>query len=342
MKRSDLIKLKKIYSDDNNIVYDARNSPFSIFSRENTGFVLDENIVFGKDYPTGSFDYDTYQILLYLKNEPNLDKIFENLEFKTVHGDHLLRQNIIENNYITPIASDTVDIEEEILKMNANELTNILKKHGITASGKKKKLVKLALENVTSLDFENCEFELTKNGKKFLNDFEWIDLYDVCLNDFEFDDFYKFIDENESSDLIQIGFKYIDRHLAHAHECEDFGYVSSCINARAFIYVYADEICESLKEEIKNYIFRINPIYDYEDYYSLYVLLNYYDIDCIRSYTSQLEINNLEEIFNNVWDSMKLEKEFISKKEAYNFLNELFDEEKFDDLCENYLNEVIF
>ena len=36
--------------------------------------------------------------------------------------------------------------------MNANELTNILKKHGITASGKKKKLVKLALENVTSLD----------------------------------------------------------------------------------------------------------------------------------------------------------------------------------------------
>lgn len=67
MKRSDLTKLKKIYSDDNNIVYDTRNSPFSIFSRKNTGYVLDEDIIFGKDYPTGSFDYDTYQILLYLK-----------------------------------------------------------------------------------------------------------------------------------------------------------------------------------------------------------------------------------------------------------------------------------
>lgn len=342
MKRSDLTKLKKIYSNDNNIVYDARNSPFSIFSRKNINHVLNEDIIFGKDYPTGSFDYDTYQILYYLKNEPNLDKIFENIEFKTVHGDYLLRQNIIENNYITPIASDTVDFENEILKMNANELTNILKKQGITASGKKKKLVKLALENITSLDFDNCEFELTENGKKFLNDFEWIDLYDVCLNDFEFDDFYKFVDENESNDLIQMGFEYIDKHLEHAHECEDFGYVSDCINARVFIYVYAEDTYEALIEEIKNYIFRINPIYDYEDYYSIYVLLNYYDIEGIRSYASQLEIDNLEEIFNNVWDSMNLEKEFVSKKEAYKFLNELFNEEKFNDLCENYLKEVIF
>jgi hypothetical protein len=39
---------------------------------------------------------------------------------------------------------------------------------------------------------------------------------------------------------------------------------------------------------------------------------------------------------------MNLEKEFVSKKEAYEFLNELFDEEKFDELCKNYLNEVIF
>ena len=341
MKRSDLTKLKKIYSNDNNVVYDLRNSPYSIFNHKNTGHVLDEDIVFGKDYPTGSFDYDTYQILFYLKNEPNLDKIFRNLELKTIHGEHLLRQNIIENSYIIPIASDNISLKDEILKMDANELSNILKKHGIIASGKKKKLIKLALENVTSLDFENCEFELTENGEKFLRDFEWIDLYDVCLNDFEFDDFYKFIDENAPYDLIQTGFEYIDKHLSHAHECEDFGYVSDCINARAFIYIYADETYESLKEEIRNYIFRINPIYDYKEYYSMYFLLDYHDIEGIRIYASQLEINNLEEIFNNIWESMNLEKEFISKKEAYQFLNELFDEEKFDDLCENYLNEVI-
>ena len=159
---------------------------------------------------------------------------------------------------------------------------------------------------------------------------------------FEFDDFYKFLDENESNDLIQMGFEYIDKHLEHAHECKDFGYISNHINARVFIYVYAEDTYESLKEEIKNYIFRINPIYDYEDYYIMYALLNYYDIDSIRSYASQLEIDNLEEIFNNVWDSMNLEKEFVSKKEAYKFLNELYNEEKFDELCENYLKAVIF
>lgn len=341
MKRSDLSKLKKLYSDDNNVVYDIRNTPYSIFNHKNTGHVLDEDIVFGKDYPTGSFDYDTYQILFYLKKEPNLDKIFQNLEFKTVHGEHLLRQNIIESNYITPIASNDIDFKDELLKMNANELSNILKKHGLTASGKKKKLLKLALENVTALDFDDCEFQLTDNGEKFLKDFEWIDLYDVCLNDFEFDDFYKFIDENESSNVIQTGFDYIDKNLTHAHQCEDFGYVSDCFNARAFIYIFEDDVYGSLKEEIRNYIFRINPIYDYGDYYSFYALLDYHDIEGIKIYSSQLGINNLEDIFNNIWDSMNLEKEFISKKDAYKLLNELFDEDKFDDLCENYLNEVI-
>ena len=342
MKRSDLTKLKKIYSDDNNIVYDIRNTPYSIFNHKNTKHVLDENIVFGKDYPTGSFDYDTYQILFYLKKEPKLDEIFRNIELKTIYGEQILRENIIKHNYITSVDSDNnIDLEDEILKMDISELSNILKKHGINTSGKKKKLVKLALENVKPFDFDNCEFKVTKNGEKFLNDFKWIELYDICLYDFEFDDFYKFIDENESSDLIQTAFDYINKHLEHAHECKDFGYVSDCINARAFIYIYINDVYESLKEEIKNYIFRINPIYDYEEYYSLDILLDYQNIISINSYASQLEIDNLEELFNNIWDSMKLEKEFISKNEAYKLLNELFDEKQFDDLCENYLNKVI-
>lgn len=48
MKKDDLDKLKILYSDDNNVVYDVRNTPFSIFNRENTGYVLDEDIIFWK------------------------------------------------------------------------------------------------------------------------------------------------------------------------------------------------------------------------------------------------------------------------------------------------------
>lgn len=340
MKRSDLANLKKLYSDGENTVYDVRNTPYSIFNHKNTGHVLDEDIVFGKDYPTGSFDYDTYHILSCLKNHASLDEIFENLEIKTVHGEHILRQNLIESGYISPVSSGDADFEDEISRMSANELSDILKKHGIRASGKKKKLMKLALENATSLDFDGCEFEITGEGERFLSDFEWIGLYDVCLSDFEFDDFYKFLDENETGDLIGTGFAYLDAHLSHAHECKDFGYVSDCIDARANVYGYADETYEALREEIRNYIFRINPVYDYEDYYSMYVLLYYDTVMAIKFYSSKLE-SGLEEVFNGVWDSMELENEFISREDAYKLLNELFDEEKFEDLCENYLNEVI-
>ena len=337
----DFSKLKKIYSDENNVVYDVRNTPYSFLHREARGYVLDEDIVFGKDYPTGSIDYDTFEILSFLKKKPILDEYFINFETKTAYGEPLLRKILMEKGYIAPIDSDKGDFEDELFKMDASELSNMLKKHGIVASGKKKKLLKLALKNITALDFENCQVAVTESGEKFLEDYEWIGLYDICLSDFEFDDFYKFIDENGAEDLIQTALDYIDKHLEHAHECKDFGYVSCCIDARAYVYLYGDDLCQSLKEEIRNYIFRINPIYDYEDYYSIHALLDYYGIEGIGILASQLEIDDLEEIFNDIWDSMNLEKEFVSKKEAYMLLNELFDENKFDDLCEKYLNEVI-
>lgn len=166
-------------------------------------------------------------------------------------------------------------------------------------------------------------------------------MYDICLYDFEFNDFYKFIDENESKDMVQTAFEYVDRHLAHAHECEDFEYASVCMNALSLIYAYIDEAYGMIEEEIRHYIFRINPIYDYKEHYHSYCLLDYYDIEGIKIYASEFGIDNLELMFNSIWDSMNLENEFISKKEAFKFLNELFDEEKFHELCENYLNDMI-
>lgn len=341
MKRSGLNNLKELYSDDEKTIFDLRDTPQSVFNHRNIGHVLDDSINFGKDYPTGSFDYDTYHILKCLKNEPNLDEIFRKTDLKTIRGESLLRQSIEENTYIKPIASENIDLKDEILKMNPSELSDILKKHGIIASGKRKKLVKIALENVTTIDFENCEYELTEKGENFLSEFKWIELYDVCLNKFEFDDYYKFFDENENKELIQMSFDYIDEHLAHAHECEDFEYVLDCMDARRYICEYADDKLEALKEIIKTYIIRVNPVYDYEKYYQLHILIEHGTPDFIYNYALELKIDDLKDLFYNVWDSMNLEKEFISKKEAYEFLNELYGDENFADLSENYINEVI-
>lgn len=67
-----------------------------------------------------------------------MNKLLENLDLKTVYGKDILKHNLLENNYITPISSDDIDIEDEILKMDAGELSNILKQNGIIAFGKKR------------------------------------------------------------------------------------------------------------------------------------------------------------------------------------------------------------
>lgn len=131
-----------------------------------------KTLFFGKNYPTGSYNYDIYQILFCLKKESNLDKIFENPEFKSVDGDYSLRQIIIDHNYITPISSDIDDFENEISKMSPSKLTNILRKCGIIASGKRKKLIKIALKNIEMVYSENYYYKLTDTGQKFLNDFQ--------------------------------------------------------------------------------------------------------------------------------------------------------------------------
>ncbi len=334
--------LPKRYSDENNIVYDIRNTKYSIFNNDHTSHVLNEDIVFGKDYPTNSIDFDTHQILSYFRHGPlSLDRVLNNIELKTLYGEGLLKEIIIENNYLLPTISKDFSLKEEISKMDASQLTHILRKYGINASGKKKKLVKLALENINLTDIEDCEFTLTDEGLKFLEDYEWIGLYDFSLGDFEFDDFCKYLDENGYEDFIQTSLDYLNEHEKNAHAQKDFGYVCDCYNARIYIFIYCEKDFNALIEDIKHYIFRINPIYDYEDYYSSNSLLDYHDIEEIKILSEQFEIDKLEIIFNEVWDSMNLEKEFIGKKEAYELLEKLFDKEEFDELSNDYLDIIL-
>ena len=338
MKESDI---PIIYSDDKTVVYDVRDTPYSILNKTNRGYVLDKTIHFGRDYPSGTFEYDLYTIFKKLEKNHDLDYNLHHTFFRTTMVEDLLKNHIINEEYAERISENIKS--DEIKKMNAPELSQLLKDNGINVAGKKKKLVKIALKNIESLNPNNAEYQLTQKGLEFIKEQNWIDIYDIALECFELNDFYKFHEENDFDTLEELGIAYIDCHIKNAHELKDYCYVMDCITSKKLIYNYTNNKEMLLKEELLQFIYTLNPIYeDYEEYFSNFERIKFEDIENIKKIVEELNIKNLKEIYSDVWDSIDLDEELINKNDSFRYLKRLFDNEKFDDLTSKvYLKNIL-
>lgn len=339
-KNIDFDKLNKIYSDGENDIYDVRGTEYSMFHQHKEGYVIDENVVFGKDYPSGLVDKDMFHILVLLKEDLSLDEILQNLQLESSFTEVMIKEIMISHNLIEETAFNLENDIEKISKMSSVELSEILKKSGIIASGKKKKLVKLVFEKCSSKDIGTGEYIITSEGENFLEKFEWILIYDFCLENFLFDDFYKYLDELETSDdNIQNALDYLDEHIKHAKQKEDFFYLNNCYESRLLIYHFIKDYEACLNESIKIFILRINPVYDFEEIYKEYRMFEELieEIIDLQSHTD----GNLKELFDKNWQTKDCDKEFISKTEAFNLLERLLSG---DDVCEfsqNYYEKYL-
>lgn len=345
--------LRKIYSDEKNVVYDARNTPFSIFGNEadESKYMLDATVIYGKDYPSGYVDYDMYRILNRINgSESDFDSLMSDFVMESSFSEVQIKNILLDNDFIKPVDSDVeINVKEEVLKLNPSQLSKLLKKHGIIASGKKKKLIKLAVQNLPESEFINV-FGITSEGLKFLEDFRWITLFHVALNDFEFNEFYRYIDEHEG-DYMQLALDFTSEHLDNAIKQRDFAYYDICLGAKADIYAFERyDLKTAFHEEIRRMILRLNPImYTYSSYYTNYLIFNPDNIQAIRLYADELGIDDIKGVFFSIWDSMDLEREYVTKEVAYEYLERLFDDEDYDMLsnefdvkyfesCEEYFN----
>lgn len=236
------------------LFFDARNTPFSIFGNDVDEFkyLLDSSIVYGKDYPSGYVDYDMYCILIFLKSSKfDFNSILSDLRLESSFSEVEIKNILMENNFIKAVESDAkINVNDMVSKMDASQLSNLLKKHGIIASGKRKKLVKLAVQNIPENEFID-DFTITSEGLNFLDEFKWIGLFRVALNEFEFNEFYKYIDEHEG-DYVQVALDFVDEHLNNAIGQRDFKYYDCCLKAITDIYAYDEyDLKTALCEEIK-------------------------------------------------------------------------------------------
>ena len=330
VKKMDYSELDKLYSEKGIEIVDVRNTEYSFLNPPSEKYMLDENIPYGKseEYPTGYFDWDLYHLLYFInKNQVTLDEAIASIDIKSAYGENLLRQMALEN--IETVVSEDIDYKEQFLRMDVNQLSELIKaKKGVPVFGKKKKLVKLAiLNNVVPFDSES-ECKLSKLGIEFLDEHEWIKVYDECLDKFEFNDIYRFCDLKEN--YISIMLDLLNQYMAKAIENDNIVFLDDCYCAKSNIYEYIKDYDACLNEALKRAIIRLNPICSFDDFYQNQV----FEDDFLEIISKE---DNIEDVFNNVWDNLDLDKYYVSKDVAFDYLTKAL---KSDDLhslsCEYY------
>ena len=299
---------------------------------------LEEFIIYGKDYPSQSMNYNIFNVLYGLKTDSDINNVYSNIELMDLYSDEILTEVLLNNNYIQPLNSDEINIKKEASSKSPQELSELLKKEGIVASGKKKKLVKLAVKHVPPIRF--CSnFRITDEGEEFLDDYAWFKIYDECLYGFDLNDVSKYIDEHDG-DTIEVLDDYIHEHIDFANEKEDFEYLDDCYVAMSLFYMSQKDYENCLRTSLSEIILKLNPIYEYEICYALYMVINSEMIKNIKECLGKLDVN-LESLFYEIWDLKDGETDFTSKEEGFEYLERALDGEDLDDLSEEYEEKYI-
>ena len=322
-----------IYDDGENRVYDMRDSEYSIFNDSN-GYVLEEDIVYGKDYPSESMNFNIFNALVEFRQESDINEVFYNIDIMGTYSEDMLAEVLLDGEFIAPIDCENLDIKKEVSKKSPSELSALLKKHGIIASGKKKKLVKLAVKHLPLSEFTS-NFTLTSEGEKFLKDYEWFGAYESYLLLFELSDISKYIDEHEGrdADLIQ---DYLCEHVRLALKKEDYDYLAESYISKSGIYLFDENYGDCLKESLKTFILLLNPIFSYELSIVINLLFKNEVVGYIPKSLKHLDDVDLKALFDELWDEKASKKDFCTKEVGFEYLKRLLDGEDEDHLSSEY------
>ena len=307
------------------------------FNSDSSKFCL-ENIVYGEDYPSQSLNYNMYNVLSALKSDSDINNIYSNINLIDSYSDETVTGILIENNLIQS-SIDEINIKKEASNKSPQELSQLLKQEGIVASGKKKKLVKLAIKHVPAIKF--CSnFTLTDEGEDFLDEFSWFELYDECLSPFDLNDVSKYFDDHEGKDYVQLAEDYIGEHIKLAHHKEDFDYLDDCLISQSLLYMYQEDYQNCLCASLSELILKFNPIYEFEIFYAIYNVFSSIIIENIKKCLEVVNID-LEPLFYELWDLNDSEIDYAPKEEGFKFLKRALDDEDLDELYDEYEEKYI-
>ena len=193
-----------------------------------------DDTYYGKDYPI-SHDIYIFRILKSLKKHGSL-KIAMAIAGM---GGQMTSYAVESQLFMQNLISDEVNYDnwDEFAhnSLTIKDLKSILRKNNLKVSGKKQELIDRIAENQIPLDeFSSDKAILTPDGEEFLQQNKWIEFYDTFLEKFDFNDFVKYLDNNEG-EFIELVLKYLKMHLKLAESENNSTYVADCIIAQEMI-----------------------------------------------------------------------------------------------------------
>lgn len=195
---------------------------------------------FGKDYPI-SYDLDIYTVLESLNEGLDYNIIMDFIELEMAPNTQMLTDLLLYSELIQKEEYE-IDWINSGFDFKKAELQDILRENNLKVTGNKSELLERLSEN--NVKFGET-FKITSKGKKYLEEFSWINYYGRFLYDFDFNDFYKYLDNHEGK-LKDVSLKYLDEHIDLAKENEDKDYLEDCLFAKKVILDEADQFIHGL------------------------------------------------------------------------------------------------
>lgn len=207
-------------------------------------YKLDDTF-YGKDYPI-CHDIYFFRVLNTVKTTNNLQFALATSDIKGAATSQLIESFLFDNAFITDeVNYDNWD-EFAHDELTIPDLKDILRQNNLKVSGNKQVLIDRIAENQVPLDeFKSQKVVVTSEGDEFLRNNAWIKFYDDFLNKFDFNDYLKYLDNNEG-EFIETTLKYLDEHLKLAKQEENQQYMMDCSMAKEIISVIGKEYLEKI------------------------------------------------------------------------------------------------
>lgn len=285
--------------------------------REKFSLIYDGNVP--KDYDRSQLQYTFDFIYLVLKRDASIDGAIRGVANEYDLSEDYLKDYLIENKYILNRTNKNL-INEQLKQYNTKALKKLLKKHGLKASGKRKRIEERIIES----NLIGSEYYLSSKSRVFYkNKKRRIRIFNDYLSDYyyfnEFNDYYM---DNYRKKEAKIPIEYIKKHIEKA--IEDKNHKNYTYNTQVMIKHYHDKenYRRMLEYVLKNYCMNLNPVWridDLKNHGGFHISICNYLILLQEKLSKNIIISN----YYLVWDSFNFDRIIVPKYEGYRILKDI-------------------
>ena len=293
-----------------------------------------------KDYDISEIQFVFDFIYLVFKRDVDIDNAIESVSNDYGLSKGYLKDYLIENKNILNKSNED-EFLKQVEKLNTKSLKKLLKKHGLKASGKRKKII----ERIKDNNLLAGDYYLSSKSKVFYkNKKRRVNIFNSLPQDFYyFNDFNEYYMDNFRKKVDKIPVDFISRYVNKAIGEEDHKMFTSNNSVLAEHFYLKNDYKSMLEYVLKIFCINLNPIWKIDDLDN-HEGLSQDSYDILLFLYDKLGKNRIISAYFVVWDSFNFEKIIVSKYAGYKYLKDILNNKDYfrivEDLDKKYYSNV--